>query len=189
MDKINRALKLIVVGSCGVGKTSLIGAYQKKQFSTDMKPTISPASYNTKIQISPEQEVTLQIWDTAGQEKYQSISQMFYRDSDICFIVYDENSVDSVEHWAEIVREEVPHVIIFLVQTKSDLLTTNTGDCVQQGQTLKKKYNFKDYFLVSSRSGQGVNEAFLAAALVYNEIFQREPIMQTIKANESKRCC
>lgn len=190
MDKGIRSLKLIVVGSCGVGKTALISALQKRQFNSTMSSTISPASFNTKIKTSQDHEVTLQIWDTAGQEKYQSISKMFYRDSDICFVCYDHWTVNTVEQWVKSVREEVPNAIIFLVQTKRDLAGADYESDIQKGYEMMREFNFVHYYFVSSLTGQCVDEVFLDAALLEDKILCKEPMALSIKEiKEEKKCC
>lgn len=190
VGKTSRSIKLIVVGSCGVGKTSLINSLQKKEFSSTISPTVSPSSLNVKIKTAPNSEVTLQVWDTAGQEKYQSISKMFYRDADICFIVYDHLTVNTVEQWGVTVREEVPDVTIFLIQTKRDLLDEDSQSLIRKGYELQKEHRFSQYFLVSSLTGQGVHDAFLSAALLKSEEIVRKPIEKYVQEKkQGKGCC
>jgi small GTP-binding protein len=72
------SVKIILVGSSGVGKTCLSASYQKQNFNKNTAPTVAPAS-SCRV-------VILQIWDTAGQERYASISQLFFRDSNVAFV-------------------------------------------------------------------------------------------------------
>jgi small GTP-binding protein len=158
-------LKLILVGSSGVGKTSLVDSFFKQKFETQIVSTVSPAFCNAPIEIDPHTTVDLQIWDTAGQEQYQSISQMFYREAHIAFICYDRDEVESITRWVARVREHAPDAKIYLVATKADLLTDDgaeeavTGDGSARAAELNARY-----FLTSSLTGRNVHDLFESAA-------------------------
>jgi small GTP-binding protein len=72
--------KIVVLGSQGVGKTSLVHRYVKNAFQPSIHSTIG-ASFLTKrvVDIDSSTVVRLQIWDTAGQERFRSISKLYYR--------------------------------------------------------------------------------------------------------------
>lgn len=72
--------KIVVLGSQGVGKTSLVHRYVKNAFQQSIHSTIG-ASFLTKRVVDSESStvVRLQIWDTAGQERFRSISKLYYR--------------------------------------------------------------------------------------------------------------
>lgn len=72
--------KIVVLGSQGVGKTSLVHRYVKNSFARSIHSTIG-ASFLTKrvVDIDSSSVVRLQIWDTAGQERFRSISKLYYR--------------------------------------------------------------------------------------------------------------
>jgi len=86
-----------------VGKTSLMQQYIQSNFSSQYKATIG-AEFLSKEIIIGDKIVSMQIWDTAGQEKYQSVQGVFYRGSDGCILVYDITSIDSfqsLKRWKE----------------------------------------------------------------------------------------
>jgi Ras-related protein Rab-7A len=89
-DSEPRPIKVILVGSSGVGKTSLINNYFDQPHETDTSPTVAPALVATTISIPSGQPVDLHIWDTAGQERFQSIGGMFYRESDVALVCFDQ---------------------------------------------------------------------------------------------------
>jgi small GTP-binding protein len=72
--------KLVILGSQGVGKTSLVHRYVKNNFAHSIHSTIG-ASFLTKrvLDVDSSNIVRLQIWDTAGQERFRSISKLYYR--------------------------------------------------------------------------------------------------------------
>ncbi|XP_069037223.1 ras-related protein rab7-like isoform X1 [Lepisosteus oculatus] len=87
-------LKVILLGSSGVGKTSLMNQYVNKMFSSQYKATIG-ADFLTKEIIVDDHLVTLQIWDTAGQERFSSLVAGFYRGADSCILVFDVTQPES----------------------------------------------------------------------------------------------
>jgi small GTP-binding protein len=155
-------VKLILVGPSAVGKTCLVGAFFKQKLETQVVPTVSPAFSNAPIEVDSETTVNLQIWDTAGQEQYQSISQMFYRESHVAFICYDCDGIESVERWVTRVRAHAPDARIYLVTTKADLLTDEEG-AMRAGADKAAQLSAR-HFVTSSLTGRNVIELFETAA-------------------------
>jgi Ras-related protein Rab-7A len=90
-------LKIIILGDSGVGKTSLLKMYVNRQFSLHYASTIG-ADFLTKTITYKNRMVVLQIWDTAGQEKFFSLGTAFYRGADACIFVYDVTNQESFNH-------------------------------------------------------------------------------------------
>ena len=116
--------KLILVGESGVGKTSIISRYlnmyQEKTDST------LGAYFSNKIVIVDDYKINFEIWDTAGQEKYRSINNLFYKDSHICLLVYDITNKSSFncirDYWYEaVLTNGKPDIIFGIAGNKSDL--------------------------------------------------------------------
>ena len=162
---------MILVGSSGVGKTSLINAFFEQPYETDTQPTVAPAFCSTTIELSDKSQVELHIWDTAGQERFQSIGGMFYRDSDIAFVCFEKGLQESIPDWIGRVRKQVPDCIIFLVTTKSDMLTEDEkNELLATRDDLLDKNDAKEFFLTSAQKGEGVKELFTAAAKCVEQI-------------------
>ena len=118
-------LKIIFIGNSNVGKTSIINRYIKNQFDAT-HPTISVAFEKKKLKIDPFTEADLNIWDTAGQEKYRSITKNYLRDSNGIVIVFDltnESSFNDVDSWLQVIDSVVndSKVAKILIGNKSDL--------------------------------------------------------------------
>ncbi|GLT44059.1 hypothetical protein SLA2020_179770 [Shorea laevis] len=165
-------LKVIVLGDSGVGKTSLMNQYVYKKFDQQYKATIG-ADFITKELRIDDKMVTLQLWDTAGQEKFHGLGSAFYRGADCCVLVYDVNirkTFESLNNW----REE------FLKQADPD--DTNTFPFVVIGNKIDKdggknrmvserrarewcasKGNIP-YFETSAKEDYNVDDAFLGVA-------------------------
>ena len=82
-----------------VGKTSLLRRFVQNKYVPMYKPTIG-ADFMTKEIILNDQVVTLQCWDTAGQEQYHALSAAFYKGSNCCVLVYDITDQQSYNHLA-----------------------------------------------------------------------------------------
>jgi small GTP-binding protein len=137
-------------------------------------------------------QVELQIWDTAGQERFQSISKMFYRESNVAFVCYDETRIDSIETWVGNVREESSGCLIFLVTTKSDLLSPEAhGRMLAIGEEKREELKAKCYFLTSAVSGDGVEPLFIEAAKMAKEVYKSNvPVIEIGQQREKEgRCC
>ena len=99
--KKNRLLKIIILGDPGVGKTSILNRFVNDKYSNHYKATIG-ADFLSKQMMIDDRIVTLQIWDTAGPERFQSLGIVFYRGADACAFVFDVNnkkSFDKLESW------------------------------------------------------------------------------------------
>jgi small GTP-binding protein len=185
--------KLILVGSSGVGKTSLVSAYFKHSFESQTTSTVAPAFCTASVEIDPHTTVDLQLWDTAGQEQYQSISEMFYRESHIAFVCYDRPAVSSVEKWAGRVREHAPGARIFVVATKSDLLPDRQAEeaVAQEGGEIAARIGGK-HWITSALEGTNVAALFEAAARDSAELqcpTGGEKAAPRRERTEEEKCC
>ena len=90
------SVKITLLGSSGVGKTCIIKRYTEGSFEENCQST-SGASYSQKPLVIENKPIKLDLWDTAGQEKYRSLGRHFYRDSYIVCLVYDITNSKSFE--------------------------------------------------------------------------------------------
>ena len=106
-------IKVVLLGETAVGKTSIISRFVDGKFVSNFVPTMSGA-YSSKIQEFKEdnKKLKFEIWDTAGQEKYRSLTQIFYKDASIAILVYDITDSDSFEelqnYWYKQLQECAP---------------------------------------------------------------------------------
>ena len=117
-------VKVILVGDSGVGKTSMISRYIN-QYNDRIDSTIT-TSYYTKLVIIDDYELYFQIWDTVGQEQFRALNSLFFKDAQICLMVYDitrEDSFSSIkDYWYEAVLANGLEGVIFGVAgNKNDL--------------------------------------------------------------------
>ena len=89
-EKGSMPCKVVLIGESGVGKTSIISRYISNKFSSLFAATPG-ASFTVKTVFIREykQSIRFEIWDTAGQEKYRSLTKVFYKSAQVCILVYD----------------------------------------------------------------------------------------------------
>ena len=96
MEKDEIAIKVTLIGESSVGKTSIINRYTKESFSQELDSTLG-ANYSQKKITRHGKKIRLDLWYTAGQEKYRAIGRHFYKESYIVCLVYDITNKDSFE--------------------------------------------------------------------------------------------
>lgn len=158
-------IKFTFLGDVGTGKTSIISQFSTQTFELSPASTIG-ASNVIKSITHNQQTFTLSIWDTAGQEKYKSISKMLYRDAQVIAIVFDvskHSTFLSVESWHKSVIEiSGPNVIIFIIGNKIDLFEELHQISTEECEKLAIKLNCPLLF-VSAKSGLNIDHLFKEA--------------------------
>ena len=123
-DQKNNSMKVILLGNSGVGKTNLINTCVGQQFQEDTSVTTSGTFSQKNIKIGDE-TYDLNLWDTAGQEKYESITKIFLKKSEIVIFVYDITDIKSfndLEKWIKLTEEMIDNDhICGIVGNKEDL--------------------------------------------------------------------
>lgn len=116
-------LKIILLGDSGVGKTSLMRQFVSGKFENRYKATIGADFFSVDDTIDGI-PVKLQVWDTAGAERFASLGSAFYRGADACMLVYDITSSESYSHmsvWASEFTLQAGRKEMVLVGNKCDL--------------------------------------------------------------------
>ena len=121
-----KEIKVILLGDTGVGKTSIINRYINNKFDPDNDNTLS-SSFSTKEVIKNDVLYRLNLWDTIGQEKYNAITNILIKGSNIIILVYSVDSFSSFENidfWYNSVKDilQEDKYILAIVGNKSDLI-------------------------------------------------------------------
>ena len=120
------AVKVVLLGEAGVGKTSIIHQFTYHQFDPDCISSISAQFISKTIEYQGFGTIKYDIWDTAGQERYRSMAKIFYKDSKVIIFVYDITSETSFEgmknYWYEQIKINCEKdAILAVVANKNDL--------------------------------------------------------------------
>lgn len=170
------AIKIVLLGNSGVGKTSIVERFVFNKFIAANSSTLG-VMFLTKIIDLPisKSVVKLSIWDTAGQEKYHSIAASYYHDAAATLIVYDVTSARTFEGaklWMKEVQEKVGlKTVIVLVGNKADELVKEEIN-PQTSISFAKENNIR-HALVSAKDGTGIEDLFLGAV---EEVMKKEGI-------------
>ena len=117
-------IKMILLGNTAVGKTSIINRYVEDNFSSNLMSSVNMTFTQKTLKID-KQKVQLNIWDTVGQEKFRSLSKLFFKDTKIVALVYsitNKNSFNDLEFWLKTFKETIGEdVVIGVMGNKSDL--------------------------------------------------------------------
>ena len=124
-EKNDRAIKVILLGEAGVGKTNLIRRVMGLDFDKNLTSTVI-SSYCENDIVIEKLKYSYQIWDTAGQEKFHSLNKLFIKDSKIVIVIFAINNKESfnkINFWINYAKEilENDSFILGLVGNKSDL--------------------------------------------------------------------
>ena len=165
MVNFDYLLKYIIIGDAAVGKSNLLLRYVHGQFKPEYQLTIGVEFGAKNIEISSK-TFRIQIWDTAGQENFRSITRAYYKNSVCALVVYDISSRDSfnnVMSWIEDCKNQSPKTIfIVLVGNKSDL-EDKRQVTYEEGKELADK-NELLFFESSAKEGTNVEDIFVNSA-------------------------
>jgi len=156
------SVKIAIVGPSNVGKTCCMTRYLDNQFGVIEDKTTPPVDFKQKAVKVKERDIKLTVMDTAGQERFRSITQSFYRGVSGCVLVFDvtdQSSFEGIEQWLNEVREyTTKNTTIILVGNKIDLKNRKVES--KQGEDLAIKEGLFGYFEVSAKDSTNVNETF-----------------------------
>jgi small GTP-binding protein len=178
-------MKVVLVGDTQVGKTCIIANLVGNTFKLSSPPTIG-AAFQTHVMATPQGPITMQLWDTAGQEKYRALAPMYYRSADVAILVYDVTQLDSfeaMEQWSnELAEKAPPNLQLIIVGNKVDLKDDRVVQ-TEAAQQWTKDHNAKVYVEVSAKTGTGIMELFATAAELVTTARQMSSQMKTEKTN------
>jgi len=169
--------KVVLLGDCGVGKSSIALRFVQQKFSSTHHATIGAAFASKDVSVkipgsshqSREAVVRLQIWDTAGEEKYRSMTRFYFRNTNVGILVYDvtdESSFTNVRSWEQDLLEHCPDAKIVVVGNKVDL-----ADAGERAVSMRNARQWCEeqghrHIECSAKSGANVNDIFRLAALL-----------------------
>ena len=111
-DENLKVCKVVLLGESGVGKTCIIDRFINDKFEDNGISSITASFVEKTMKFENEKYVKLQIWDTAGQEKYRALNRMFYKDTGAAILVYDVTKKESFEeiqkYWYNQLKEFAP---------------------------------------------------------------------------------
>ena len=160
MSSKKQSFKIVFLGDQSVGKTSIIHRFKYDQFEDNYNATIGIDFITQKMYIE-ERVITLNLWDTAGQEKFKSLIPSYIKDSQTVVVVYDitnRDSYESVDKWmqdARALRDE-SQALIVMAGNKADLDNDDQRQVTKEEAEAFAKEKDIMFFEISALNGQNV---------------------------------
>lgn len=183
-------VRVVLIGDSQVGKTSLVQRFVRSSFEKQQRSTIG-AVFHTYERSYNGTDVVMQIWDTAGQEKYRSLGPIYYRNSVAGICVFDmtnKETLSGLEKWISEFRKQTNDPILYIVGNKIDIQDKITVT-EEEAKAFSKSQNAKLIFS-SAKTGENVQE-------IFESIFQdlgangKFEVKKELAKNEDKgnSCC
>ncbi|XP_077599350.1 ras-related protein Rab-25-like [Stigmatopora nigra] len=204
-DTYNFVFKVVLIGESGVGKSNLLTRFTKNEFNHDSRTTIG-VEFSTRTVQLENSTIKMQVWDTAGLERYRAITSAYYRGAVGALLVYDISkhlTYESAERWLkELYDHADPHIVVMLVGNKSDLVDLRTVPAEEAKAFAESKGLM--YMETSALDSTNVEAAFIdVLTAIHRKVASREVTRGSISAvtlsgtigtpsvsqEERKRCC
>ena len=187
--------KVVIAGEANVGKTSLLRAFAKKENPTETEVTEAVQFVQISIPLEGDTIINAQFWDTAGQEKYRSLTPMYFSGAKIIILVYDitvAQSFSTLDSFVQILRQRAPpDVALIIVGNKADLSPSRVVTIDELDEYSK---NLDAIFSIetSAKSNIGVEELLAKIGLILNEKPKNSPVQSSttsLKPSTKSNCC
>ena len=190
-------LKMILVGSSGVGKTNLINSLIDEKFQAITLATSSSTYVVKKIMIN-DKLYEVEIWDTAGQEKFYSLTKIFIKGAKLVIFVYDitqRKTFEEIDHWINTINEVLEEKpVIGLAGNKKDLYLKEEVNNEEGNE--KAKEIGAIFRLTSAKEGFGISDLFEELMYEYIKKVESGEIkphksynLEKGNTNKKKKCC
>ena len=155
-----KTVSILTLGETQVGKTSLILRFIDRVFYYDTKTTIGVDFKVKRINLL-NKNVLVKIWDSAGQERFKTVTRQYYKNAEGVMLIYDvtsQKSFSMIEEWFKsIIENKRKGAEVILIGNKKDMV--NRVISAEQGESLAKKFEIK-YYETSALSGENVDQVF-----------------------------
>ena len=156
----NVVVKVVMLGSTQVGKTTLVTRWTEERYDANQAPTVGAAFKVVTLEMADSQMYDMNIWDTAGQDQFRSTTSIYCRDAKAAMIVFDvteRQSFSDVPEWVRTLHEKA-QVPFILIGNKCDL-DAQRQVTFEEASQLARQYNTV-YFETSALTNYNVDEAF-----------------------------
>ena len=179
-------MRLIIIGDSGVGKTCFLMRFADDNFTTSHISTIG-IDFKIKAITIDGKTVKLQVWDTAGQDRFKTITQTYYKGAMGVILAYDctdENSFNNVRNWMkQLEAHAMPGISKVLIGNKSDSPSRKID--ADRGKALADEYGIA-FFEASAKNGINVKETFYYLAKeIKDKMAANQPQTEGIKLDRS----
>jgi small GTP-binding protein len=187
--------KILLLGDSSVGKTCFLMRYSDNTFQEIHMSTIGLDYKLKNVQLDDGNIVKIQIWDTAGQDRFRSITKNYYKGAHGIILIYDITSrktYENIKNWVTQIKEEVSDKVnIILVGNKIDD-EKNRKVSTEEGEKMAKEIGF-DFYETSAKTGINIDSTFNDLVKKTVESFSKTNVkgdkLNTKKAGSKRGCC
>lgn len=183
------SVKFIIIGNQSVGKTNIVHRFAKGEFSNEYSITLGLDYISQNIQIG-DKIFLLQLWDTAGSERFRSITKGYFNNSACAIIVYDvtsESSFKATKDWIEECKKYTnDNIHLVLVGNKIDLVNQRKVT-MEEGKNLAEE-NGMAFYETSALTGENIEKIFFDSCKKINENLDKN-IYDINRTNTGIRIC
>ena len=186
-------IKTVFCGNTSVGKTTILTRFATNSYDPKTLPTVAGVFRKTFVQ-KKNQVYDLEIWDTAGDERYSSVIPSFFKRAGVVVIVFDisqRQTFDNLDYWKNFVAEHAPeNTPLIIAGNKVDLDDQRVVTC-DEAMKYTKSIQALGYIETSAKTGEGMTELFsLISTVPPNEIITNPNIVARDPISlDKKGCC
>ena len=168
-------VKICLLGDVAVGKTSIASRFCKNSFNETYVNTIGGAYQQQTILLDNGSKIKFHVWDTTGDERFKSMTNLYYRDAQVAIITYDitnESTFSSIDFWIQELKYKVENdnMILCLVGNKCDVSSNERKIPTSKGKSFAQENNMI-FYETSAKSGEGVKDLFVTIA---NKVYEQQ---------------
>ena len=161
-------IKICLLGDISVGKTSIASRFCKNTFNENYINTIGGAYQQQNIILNNGAKMKLHIWDTSGQDRFRSMTNLYYRDAQVAILTYDvtnEQSLENLTYWLKELNDKVDqdNMLLCLAGNKNDVDAKEKRIPTSKGKQFAEDNNMI-FYETSAKTGAGIKELFQAIA-------------------------
>jgi len=194
-DKKEIIYKILLLGDSSVGKTCFLMRYTDGTFQEIHMSTIGLDYKLKNVQLDDGKIVKIQIWDTAGQDRFRTITKNYYKGANGIILLYDvtnQKSFQNIKTWLDQIKEEIEQkVSLMLVGNKIDDVDKRKVT-KEEGENLAKELELL-FYETSAKTGENIDEAFncLVKKTVeeHSKIEEKGTKLNQKKQKGKKGCC
>ena len=189
----DQPFRAVTIGDTSVGKTSITNRLIENTFN-QYEPSTIGANYQPYISVVNDQKVEIQIWDTAGQEKFKSLAPIYFRNASAAIAVFSvtsRKSFEGLEKWIESFIETAGSTaMVFIAANKIDC-TDEIEVPIEEARNYAEERSYK-FFVTSAKTGDGIKELFDELAKDLQKTKEKkESSSKTLVSpkKDKKNCC
>ena len=187
--------KILVLGDWAVGKSCFLKRYTDNIFTDIHLSTIGIEFQIKYLTLENGKKIKLQLWDTAGEERYHSITKSFLKGTKGIILIYDitsKKTFEGIQDWVKDIKNQISsRACVALVGNKSDLEDKRQVS-KEQGENIASELGFP-FYETSAKDGTNINECFFDLATQLDENYSQNSLDNTSQLNNKKGnssgCC